>query len=225
MIATGIITAPRPRSTIVESLASYRRAGFDNDVMIFAEPGPNGIVADRVTMLHNEVKLGNLRNWTRAVSMLSSLSPDYIMICEDDISWCAGARVVLEEALKSLPRMAAGGMSLYLPNRHARQMTLQHGWNAGGAGRKTWGFQCTLFTLRQARNLLANREFGEILRDPSRDKNIDAIVGQVLQNQNLPILYLNPCLVDHDLGRGNSSLGYRDDRPDLETSYFRGPRA
>ena len=229
-IATGIITAPRPRSTILQSLVSYRRAGWDNEVLIFAEPGKDQIAMDKVRMIVNEVRLGNLRNWARALAVLESKSPDYIMVCEDDISWCHDAPGHLQRALDSLAdgslARQAGAMSLYLPNRHANRMKpLKDGWNVGGLGRGTWGFQCMLFTKQQARNLLVAPEFRSILRDHTRDKNIDAIVGQVLANQQLSILYLNPCLVDHDLGRANSSLGYKDDRPDLETSYFRGPRA
>jgi hypothetical protein len=225
VIATGIITAPRPRSTLSQSLASYRRAGFINDVVIFAEPGKDSIIADRVTMISNEVKLGNLRNWTRALAVLETKTPEFIMICEDDISWCAGAQNVLMRALDELPNTMAGGMSLYLPNRHAKRMTLREGWNAGGLGSGTWGFQCMLFSLAQARTLLMASEFRDILRNPANDKNVDKFVGQVLLNLHLPILYLNPCLVIHDLGAANSSLGYKDDRPDLETFYFRGPRA
>jgi hypothetical protein len=228
-IATGIITAPRPRPTLAQSIASYRRAGFENEVIVFAEPnGRDVVVADKVTTIHNEVRLGNLRNWARALAVLESKSPDFVMICEDDISWAAGAPEFLDRAIGALSVLdgRSGAMSLYLPNRHAARMQpLRQGWNVGGLGKGTWGFQCMMFSLAQARNLLTASEFRAILRDHTRDKNIDAIVGQVLKNLHLSILYLNPCLVLHDLGQGNSSLGYRDDRPDLETQYFREPKA
>jgi hypothetical protein len=231
VIATGIITAPRPRSTLLDSLASYRRAGFENDVFVFCEPGVDPVGMDSVHMVPNEMKLGNLRNWNRALSILRvSLHADWFMICEDDISWAAGAADVLEGELDTLAKMDyfenVGGLSLYLPRRHSKHMTpLRKGWIPGGLGPGTWGFQCMIFSKAQTDWLLSAPHFKGYLANTKWDKNIDRIVGEAFKIGQKEILYRIPCLVDHDLGYGNSSLGYKDDRPDLKTDFFRGPRA
>lgn len=236
MFRTGIITAPRPRPTLHESVRSYRAAGFEGEVLVFSDNGD--VVADQVRTLQNEVRLGNKLNWTRALSVLvtTAAMDDWIMVCEDDISWAVGARRDLEEALTELRSRPgaldrAGVLSLYTPRRvshliqkHGR---IASGWYSTGLqmGKKTWGAQCYLFTWDMAQRLLNNVEFRSIMQDASRDKNIDAFVGQCVNNMGLDVVYRIPCLVDHDLGRANSSLGYQPDRPMLETDYFRGPRA
>jgi hypothetical protein len=82
-----------------------------------------------------------------------------------------------------------------------------------------------VFSQSQAISLLNDGKFKGYIADPSLDKNIDKFVGKVVQDAGKTILYSVPCLVDHDLGDANSSLGYREDRPDLRTDYFRGPKA
>lgn len=231
MIATGYITAPRPRSTLFDSIKSYRRAGFDNQVFVFAEPGAEEVIDDTVTYLRNETKLGNLRNWHRALAVLAKQDADWILICEDDVSWASGAAALLSEDLDRIARTnlvrEAGMLSLYLPRRHTRQFLspLAPGWYALGRGPGTWGFQATLFSRSQALSLLGDASFKRYLDNPALDKNVDKFVGTVIAQRGKTILYRVPCLVDHDLGDANSSLGYRDDRPDLRTDYFRGPRA
>jgi len=100
--------------------------------------------------------------------------------------------------------------------------TLQRGWYGSSQGKKTWGAQCLVFSREQARELLSCKIFNGFLNDYRWDKNIDAIIGQSLGNRGLHIAYRIPCLVNHTLGEGNSSLGYADVRPDLRTKYFTG---
>ena len=231
MIATAIITAPRPRSTLAESLGSYRRAGFDGEVYICAEPGVDPVVADKVHFVQNEMCLGNLRNWHRALSLLFTVTTDnWLMVCEDDISWAAKAANVLERELNTIAAVPSfarvGAMSLYLPRRHSKHMKgIRAGWNPGGLGPGTWGFQCMIFSRAQANWLLNTQHFKGYLADTKWSKNIDRIVGETILIEQREILYRVPCLVDHDLGDANSSLGYRDDRPNLKTDHFVGPRA
>ena len=37
-VAVGVITAPRPHSTLAETLCSLRRAGFPQRILVFADP-------------------------------------------------------------------------------------------------------------------------------------------------------------------------------------------
>lgn len=228
MIATGIITAPRPRETLNSSLASYRDvAGFRNDVLVLAD-GPALVHDASTTVVVNEKRLGNKRNWTKALTTLvQETDESWLMVCEDDIVWAEGSAEVLEDELDSFPSLRkAGCLSLYLPRRAAKdfRQPLGTGWHFAGLqwGRKTWGAQCLIFSRPKALALLEDRQFKSIMRDDSRDKNIDAFVGQCLNDMGLFIHYRVPCLVDHELGDGNSSLGYADDRPALKTDYFTG---
>ena len=206
-----------------------RRAGFKGDVMIFSEPGADAVVNDGAFILKNEVKLGNLRNWVRALSMLECSSVrNWFMICEDDISWAKDAAAILERELPELKLHGIGGMSLYLPRRHAKHMTalpVAKGWIPGNLGPGTWGFQCMVFSRGQAQRLLDSTHLKGYLANKKWDKNVDRIVGESIMRAGEQILYRVPCLVDHDLGDSNSSLGYRPDRPDLRTDHFAGPRA
>jgi hypothetical protein len=237
MIHTAIITAPRPRSTLAESIRSYRAAGFDNDVLVYSDGGEI-VTADKVQFIQNEVRLGNKRNWIRALSSLVNGYPikdDWVMVCEDDISWAVGAARDLEESLRDLHNRnalrEAGALSLYAPARVTDRIDgkarLAGGWYHAGMqqGDKTWGAQCYLFSWSMAQTLISDRQFRELAADQRKDKNIDAIVGKCVNDRRLNIMYRIPCLVNHDLGEANSSLGYRDDRPSLRTKYFKGPRA
>ena len=229
MIGYAIITAPRPRSTLTESYSSFRRAGFLGDVTVFAEPGADVVISDGAFVIQNEAKLGNLRNWVRALSTLLTVSRhEFLMISEDDISWASGACELLHAELPRLDLLTIGGMSLYLPRRHAKHMKalpVAKGWIPGNLGPGTWGFQCMVFRRDQAERLLNSVHLKSCLANLRWDKNVDRIVGESIMRAGEDILYRVPCLVDHDLGDANSSLGYRPDRPDLRTDHFAGPRA
>lgn len=234
----AVITAPRPRPTLAESIKSMRRAGFTEPVLVCSDD-PDAVVMDGVATVRNEVKLGNKLNWTRALALMVEDSRDpeaWIMVCEDDIVWAQDARAQLDLALARLATAApdsAGAISLFAPHRMTKvaekesRGTLRPGWHWTGMqfGKKTWGAQCYLFKRRWAQRLLSDPVFREHNANPKKDKNIDAIVGEAINLAGRNILYLIPCLVDHQLGEANSSLGYQDERPELRTRYFKGPRA
>lgn len=240
MIRTAIITAPRPRPTLAQSLGSYRRAGFTDRLLVFSDGGET-MVADKVLTLQNEVRLGNKANWIRALSVLfrEGEPGDWLMVCEDDVTWAQNAASVLDAELAlyqhSTELKRAGVQSLFAPRRVTdaakRELgtaRLPGGWYSYDSmqmGRKTWGAQCYLFTWVQAKVLLSDARFQAFSSDPRKDKNIDAIVGQCVNEMGKAVAYLIPCLVNHDLGEANSSLGYADDRPQLRCDYFKGPRA
>lgn len=207
------------------SLRSYRLAGFSGAVHIFAD-GPLEMSGSEV-IVTNCPPLGNLRNWALALRTLErDTTADWLMVCEDDIEWVRGGALALTEDLKRLGHVfsRAGALSLYLPCRHTKGLpTLKPGWHGDGLqrGKGAWGAQCLLFSRAQAQSLLSDAQFDLYLKS-KMDKNVDAIVQKCINDRNREVLYRVPCLVDHSLGEGNSSLGYRDDRPDLRTNYFTG---
>lgn len=230
MISFGIITAPRPRSTIESSLASLRLAGFDDDVVVSSDDAdPPYLVGCSVT--RNSVKLGNLRNWHQCLTLLLRTGSDWLCVCEDDITWVVDCRDALEYDLRSLlvsSRLrTAGALSLYFPIAMSRTVeekgvALPKGWHATTRGFKTWGAQCFLFTRQMALDLLGSKKFQEYVGNPRWSKNVDGVVAESIAQDDLRILYRVPCLVNHDLGDANSSLGYADSRPKLQTRYFTG---
>lgn len=232
MIRTAIITAPRPRPTLAASLASFRRAGFTQDVII-CNDGSDAVIADGVFNVKNEVRLGNKLNWDRALSLLISQAEDtdWLMVCEDDIVWQAGAAVALDHDLDMLIESRGlvniGALSLYAPRKHTNEAgKLRDGWHWDKMqhGRKTWGAQCMVFRHAQALSLQNSEAYRGYMLDTKMDKNIDVVLGASINAAGRNILYRIPCLVNH-IGAGNSSLGYPDDRPNLVTDYFRGPQA
>jgi hypothetical protein len=231
MIATAIITAPRPVETLSRSLASYRAAGFTNTVHVLSDGARAPLDDEDSMVIVNDPKLGNMRNWNMALRVIYDTEEPWLMVCEDDITWATGARAALERELEGIKLTSAfnkraGSMSLYLPRRHTKTLTrrLDPGWHGYGLqrGRGTWGAQCFVFSREQARILLEDVEYRRFIADPARDKNIDAVVAHCVNLRGKEILYRVPCLVNHDLGDGNSSLGYKPDRPDLQTDYFTG---
>lgn len=230
MIAVGIITAPRPRPTLAQSFQSYEAAGFKCLTHVFAEPGSQDVPMAANVMVHrNTERRGNFRNWTRALEQLLMVNEAWLMVCEDDIRWARDACSVLERELLNWTHRDAGAISLYLPIRMSKMIeqahgarSLSRGWHALNLGRKTWGAQCMVFHRSWAQALLQDQVFLDFLADASRDKNVDAFVAETLVRRGRQIMYRVPCLVDHAFGDGNSSLGYKENRPELKTRYFEG---
>jgi len=235
ILSTAIITAPRPTPTLAQSYASYRAAGFGNEVFVFAEDGADVAMSD-VRVVVNKPKLGNLRNWVMALrSIYERTEAAWLMVCEDDITWAAKSAPALAKDLALFSvganqwRTPVGGLSLYLPIRISKKRErtkgrIPNGWHHEGLqfGSSSWGAQCMVFTRAQAGLLLNDRLLFRYINDPRWNKNVDAIIGDCIHHAGKTILYRVPCLVDHVLGDANSSLGYKPDRPELRTNYFTG---
>lgn len=88
-ISVGIITAPRSVVVIDRSLETYfaQKLPFPH---VFAEPGATNFYYRSQVVLHpNGETLGCFGNWSNGVRwLLQNTSTDYIMMCEDDVSWC-----------------------------------------------------------------------------------------------------------------------------------------
>lgn len=229
MIAHGIITAPRPRRTIERSLASLRLAGFDGEILVSSDD-PNELQIEGARVIANPSVRGNFRNWLQCLDLLISSDQPWMCISEDDVTWAPNCRLALEQDLRDLSWTSilrrSGALSLYFPIAMSNEVEagkiLQPGWHEATRGIKTWGAQCFLFSREMATNLLESPHMAEYVADPKWTKNVDGIVADVLAKHSLSILYRVPCLVNHDLGEANSSLGYPDDRPKLKTRYYTG---
>lgn len=231
MIAHGIITAPRPRETLSASVESLRAAGFCDEIVISSDDS-SMLGMTLTTVVLNAVPLGNLRNWASCLQLLLDRTDDpWLCVSEDDVTWVPGCRQALENDLGLLgisgKIRTVGALSLYFPIAMSQTIEtngepLPAGWHEATRGLKTWGAQCLLFSRRMAEDLMQSVHMRAYLSDPKWTKNVDGIVADVLFKHSLSILYRVPCLVNHDLGEGNSSLGYADNRPRLKTRYFTG---
>jgi hypothetical protein len=213
---------------------SLRRAGFVDDVTISSDDPNLRWVETGCMITSNREPLGNLRNWNQCLNLLlerANSNDDWVCVCEDDITWVERCRGDLERDLRDLRSSSrlrtVGALSLYFPIAMSREVEvsgrpLERGWHAASRGIKTWGAQCFLFTRQMALDLVKSEIYNEYLSNPKWNKNVDGIVADSIARSDLRILYRVPCLVDHALGEGNSSLGYPDERPKLKTRYFTG---
>lgn len=234
LLATAIITAPRPKPTLEHSILSYRDAGFDNALHIRADGEVQPFRSSYVDQWNSSITLNprplnNLRNWIAACQdLLDHSSASYLMVCEDDITWAENAAGVLTSELSNWSRSNTGMISLYLPRRMSKLLEqlyspgsrLRSGYYGIRFGRKLWGAQCLVFPRAEAQALLTCGYMKAVVSDPTKTINVDAHIAESMLLREREIVYRVPCLVDHVLGDLNSSLYGAKDRPDLRTSYF-----
>ena len=133
--------------------------------------------------------------------LMEQTSAEYLMVCEDDVSYCRGARLAWASAIADFDRV--GFWSLYTPRRDQGLVGHQQGWAASNRGRDTWGTQAMCFPRSSAEILLEYRPLYE--EDQLRGAT-DAIVAQCFVDVGIPCYYHNPSLADH-IGR-ISSIGH-----------------
>jgi hypothetical protein len=81
LLSVGIITAPRPISTLPQTISELRRAGFTQPAHVFAEPAapvPNdpGLIVHR-----NATRLGIWGNWQAAARrLLADTTSPFLLI-------------------------------------------------------------------------------------------------------------------------------------------------
>lgn len=202
---------------------------------IFREPNSADVPALMQARLHNNPHvLGNFRNWILAAQWLIDCTTDeWIMICEDDITWARNACNVLEYDLARIKPGSWHAISLYCPDRMAKLIDthgqgfgegLTYGWYSVSAGKKMWGAQCLVFARSDLVNILRSEHIRNTWRDSNAStKNIDLHISEAISQMGKTILYRIPCLVDHVLGDKNSSLYGDKARPGLVTKYFKDP--
>jgi hypothetical protein len=225
VIATAIITAPRPKPTLYQSVTSMLDAGFSETYLVSAEPGCDELPPGG-TIFTNTRRLGNFRNWYHAMQLLiNQTDAPFLLMCEDDIAWARNAHAVLEKEAYSQRWDGCGMMSLYTPNQMAKMFGRgsfpRNGWHGLKIGFKMWGAQALLFPRTQALELMTCDYFNGCFNDPKIDKNVDGHIAESMLRREKAILYRIPCLVDHSMGDRNSSIYGDKDRPSLRTNYFK----
>lgn len=207
MIAWGMITAPRPVSTLDQSLASFKAAGFDEEPIV----------------VNDNKGLGNLRNWARALVTVMAGNPHslFVGIMQDDILWARNSRAVLYREIIDMGYRAkeAGYLSLYLFDKHVEEREMKipkwRNWHASKWGYKSCGAQCYVLPRRSAKQLLRYPRFQELCEEGALGD--DHAVSGCFWQMNLLCWFRIPALVSHSPGVNNSSMGHK---PPPDTQYW-----
>jgi hypothetical protein len=201
-LAIGMIACPRPNVDVCQAIDQLRRGGFSELLQLFCEPGMADLPPLReVVVHHNPVRRGVLGNWRYALEWLVEYtSAELLMVCEDDVAYCRGARAAWEAATDANP---VGFWSLYTPERDRPLVGDGQGWHAANRGRDAWGTQAMCLPRSSAKVLL---DYGPLHEEDQLRGATDAIVAQCFVDAKIPCYYHNPSLADH-LGR-ISSVGH-----------------
>jgi hypothetical protein len=202
LVAVGVTTAPRPMSTLPQTVAELRRAGFTQPTHVFAEPAtpvPNdpGIVVHR-----NAARLGMWGNYTAAARwLLDHTDAPFVLLCEDDVRFVPCAALALQHAIDTLPHETWGYVSLYTP-RHNLRGGGAAGWHHTPVGAFTWGSLAWCFTREGLRAVLDSR----IVRRHAGTRGTDTVVSQAINEVGRRCYFHVPSLGDH-LGADVSTQG------------------
>jgi len=202
-LAIGMIACERPTLDVHAAIDQLRFGGFDDLVHLFCEPGmPPLRPMARVIEHHNPVRRGVMGNWSYCLRwLLEHTSADYLMVCEDDVEYCRGARDAWERSTSVLSQV--GYWSLYTPRRDRELVCKSEGWTASNRGRDTWGTQCMCFPRASAALVL---RYDPLHHEDQMRGATDAVVAQCFVDARIPCYYHNPSLANH-LGRV-SSIGH-----------------
>ena len=230
-LAIAMTTAKRAVSTLERAYQSLRAAGFDEEVLVAAEPGtviPDAVAHDsRARVLMNEKRLGCFSNWKHACRTLLKTSAQWILIVQDDAIWQRGSAHILRQQMKERSGVRTGFISPYLSVQNLKKSFID-GWNVTDAG---WGlFGALAFCMERdaAEDLL---KAGRFVKHPG-PKQVDAIVGLTMLDLRRPCFVHLPSLVDHigetstvgHEGRTRGRVGHRF-REEADTSVKIAPPA
>jgi hypothetical protein len=207
-LAIAMTTAPRRRPTLPQALASLRKAGFCEDVHVFAEPDtfvslprPNDV---RAHVHENLTRRGCFGNWKHALEyLLSRTTAGWVLIVQDDAIWELGAADELLLAMRARQELRTGFLSPYVISKDVEKGSID-GWNECRAGWLLWGALALCMKRVAAEELLRHRRF----RKHRGTQQVDAVVAASMLDLGRPSFVHVPSLVDH-IG-ATSTLGHDD---------------
>ncbi len=182
----AIITAPRKIPTLHSCIKSVRKAGYTDTIEIFAEPGA---VADFPNVHRNEVCLGALGNFNRALSYMVERS-DYMVILNDDL-------FLYHKAFKYIDLTKNFGYLCMCTieqdiNEEDRN---KKGWIKIDKGFHTWGAGFIMH--KKVAIELLNHPFYQERLKVSPEKGIDAAVSESMLQMGYSMYAHNPSLTEH----------------------------
>lgn len=199
MLAVAIITAPRAKPTITETLDSFYQC-WDVKPWVFAEPGSFRPYHHWLKWCENSSVLKNLRNWHNAArTMLATHDEPYIAIMEDDIVFHTMAPIRVRQ------RILLGEQNAFSPycSLVNRREAAPDGWIEARTEKAGWcGNQFMVFS-RELLTKVVEQEDKLRLYSKGRDGSnedyyhADYAVGRVVEELGRKILAHQPTLVLH----------------------------
>ena len=193
----GVTTAPRQPNFLDQTLTSLHEAGWNyEDICVYSEPGSADPTPPVVRYLH-QLQQGAWCNWRFVLHRLSLSDCDYVAIVQDDIVCRPGLSAYLEKSMDS--------KGLYSPYVTKRGSALvNEGWTLNHAGWSLCG--ACFFAMTRSVAIWLDTVLPLSVRE---NKHIDAYVGKILKEKQLPLYAHVPSLVEH-LADAHSTLGYRE---------------
>ena len=209
-LAIGMISAPRDIPLAGRTISSLRRAGFDEPISVFAEPGTTFDSDDPgIHLSYNAERLGNLHNWFAAAQRVKNKPGDFLLLCEDDFTVCKSAKQRLLRLLKEKGGDEDFGCAaLYTPKRNISNIPPKQagkkGWLPLFPGPRGWGAQALCFSRTSLSDYTCSPEAVFIDREHGY---IDLSLLACFRRLGLAAYYHLPSLAQHD-GRVASTLGH-----------------
>jgi hypothetical protein len=195
--AVGVTTAPREAPTLTRCVESLAHAGWPA-LRLFVD-GPVAIPEEfaGLSRTHREPQIGAWPNYYLALVELMMREPaaQAYMIVQDDVLFARDSQIrdYLEHVL--WPGERPGIASLFCSRAYT---TSQAGWHLI-EGVWTWGALAFVFSQEAAQRFLADRDV--VLHRWSRKRNgladISRTVGQWAYENDIPVYYPTPSLVQH----------------------------
>lgn len=206
LFAIGMLTAPRPVSTVMNSLSELRKAGFGQQVHLFAEPGSDlQNLSSGVSLFTNTHLRGVWGNWRNAATRLLELSDaPWLLICEDDLRLRCDSACALQAVIDTMPHHDWGYASLYTPWHNIVGQRVRRGWQDLDVGSNAWGALAYCFSRESLQAVLATTPAA--IEQPAF-LDTDILISQACKRIRRKLYFHLPSLCEH-AGAGNSTLGH-----------------
>jgi len=198
LLAVGMTTAPRRQQYPLESLQSFRDAGFEHTLHVFAEPESHNLGKFVDVEVHwNEDRLGCYRNWKHALTWLVANVPaKWYLLVQDDVVYRDDTWHQLEKGLTNPELQNVGFLSPYASAAMVSKASRHRkGWQpaAHGPRRGFWGALTFCMPAKSAKRLLNNERF----QTHQHHRKVDVLVGNCFRDMGLDRRVCVPSLCDH----------------------------
>jgi hypothetical protein len=201
--ALAMIACPRRDLPLVKAVKNLRAGGFKETLHLFAEPGVQVSLPD-VVVHRNPRRLGGFSNYHQALTWLLAQPNEHLLLVEDDVEYCVGARGRLTQGLKQYPDYTL--FNLCTPRRDGAYLR-GSGWQPHNRGSKTNGTLAICY--RREGGVQAYATHPRIVARLGTKVSYDNVMYKFFLDQGYTGCYSHlPSLVDHVGPKSN--LGHRD---------------
>ena len=216
-------TAPRADSTVIETINSVRRAGWEP--VVFAEP--DSVSMDAVEVKKNTKRLGVWHNWIQAARWACNRRSKYVLTLQDDVALHVDSKRFTESIL--WPSENCGFVSLYTPAHYQRHTEEPQEWHSGVQRVRTrslWGACALVWPSPVLREVIEHpiakkwlgvpprRNKSSVMKQrkeqPYTIQNSDTAIGKIINRMRREMWFLDPSPVRHfarvsSIGHGGNS--------------------